>query len=291
MDNFSIRAVSLRTGLSPYVIRAWEQRYGAVRPERTPTGRRRYTQDQVRRLEMLVRARAAGHSIGAIASLPLEEIAGLAADSSDPGPPAIADALAALPSLEAAILDSMFEHALREFGRLEFIDGFLFPFLKEVRRAVENGTLRPAHLSFAHTRLREVLALVATAIPVRSDAPRVVISSAPGLEHEPGLLGSAIHAVSAGWCPIRFGPGTPVEELAFAAESTGARAVVYSIIMSSHVSGTIADATLLRRLAPSTSAVMFGGRLDRASSDTLIRAGLERIPDMHALRDRLAALV
>lgn len=283
--------MSLRPGLSPYVLRAWEKRYGAVRPERTPTGRRRYTQDQVRRLEILARARAAGHPIGAIASLPLEEIAGLVGDLSDPGLPAVVDALAALPSIEPAILDSVFERALRAFGRLEFIDGFVFPFLKEARRSVEKGTLRPAHLSFAHTGLREVLAAIVTAIPVRPDAPRVVISSAPGLEHEPGFLGSAIHAASAGWCPIRFGPGTPVEELAFAAVSKGARAVVYSIVWSSQTSGSIAEATLLRRLAPPTAVVMFGGRLDPASSDVLIGAGLERIQDMRALRNRLASLV
>ncbi len=292
MDGFSIHTVSLRTGLSPYLLRAWELRYGAVRPERTATGRRRYTQEQVSRLVLLARARAAGHSIGSIASLPLEDIAALlAATLTDHTHPAIAEALAALPSLEPAMLDSMFENALRSFGRMEFIDGFMFPFLKAANKAVENGALRPAHLSFAHARLREVLGLVSAAIPVRSDAPRVVLSSAAGLEHEPGLIGSAMYAASAGWCPLRFSPGTPAEELAYVAESKRARAVVYSIIWSSQAANAIPEALLLRRLVPSSAVVMFGGRLEASVAETLISAGLERIADMRALSNRLSALL
>jgi len=291
MKLFSIRAVALRTGLSPYVLRAWEQRYGAVRPERTPTGRRRYTQDQVLRLELLARARAAGHAIGAIASLPLEEVRALSGSPGDSAPPsAIAEALAALPKLDPALLDAEFESALRAFGRLEFMDGFMFPFLKEINKSIGNGTLRPAHLSLAHTRLREVLGLIVAAIPVRADAPRVVLSSAAGLEHEPGLLGAAIYAASAGWSPLRFSPGTQVEELAYVAESKGARALVYSMVMSGQNPGFMAEAILLRRLAPAGAVVMFGGRLDPASADTLVGAGLERIPDMRALSARLSAL-
>ena len=291
MDTYSIQAVSLRTGLSPYVLRAWEQRYGAVRPERTATGRRRYTQDQVKRLDMLAQARASGHSIGSIASLPLEDLSILVGKPTTLASPAIADALEALPSLEPASLDSMFESALRAYGRLEFIDEFMFPFIKDIKKAIENGTLRSAHLSFAQTRLREVLSLVNAAIPIRPDAPRLLLSSASGLEHEPGLLGSAMFAASAGWCPIRFNPGTPVEELAYVAEVKHIRAIVYSIISSSQSAGSIAEAVLLRRLAPPDAVVMFGGRLDSNTSDILIDAGLERIQDMHALRNRLCTLL
>lgn len=136
-----------------------------------------------------------------------------------------------------------------------------------------------------------MLRLVNAAIPIRPDAPRLLLLSASGLEHEPGLLGSAMFAVSAGWCPIRFNPGTPVEELAYVAEVKGVRATVYSIISSSQSAGSIAEAVLLRRLVPPDAVVMFGGRLDTSASDILIDAGLERIQDMHALRNRLSTLV
>lgn len=290
MDQFSIRAVSLKTGISPYVLRAWELRYAAVRPSRTPKGHRRYTAEQVQRLVWIRLAQAAGHSIGSIAALPLEELMSLAGEQRQTGYLFIKDALAALKSLDPAMLDHEFERALQSLGRLELIDGFVFPFLTEARRAVENGTLRPAHLSFAHGRLRDLLGILASSVTVSDDAPRVVLASAPGLEHEPGLLGSAIYAAASGWRPIRFSPGTPAEELAFAAVANRARALVYSIVPSSQTSAAIGEATMLRRLAPPEVVVMFGGRLDAASSDALINAGLERIQNMSALRLRLEAI-
>jgi hypothetical protein len=42
-----IGVVSRRTGLGQDVIRAWERRYGAVVPQRTDTGRRLYTDEDV----------------------------------------------------------------------------------------------------------------------------------------------------------------------------------------------------------------------------------------------------
>jgi MerR family transcriptional regulator, light-induced transcriptional regulator len=290
MDDFSIRAVALRTGLSPYVIRAWELRYAAVTPYRTPTGHRRYTQEQVTKLEWLRRAQADGHSIGTLAALPLEDIMGLVGEERHAGSPLIMDALDALKALDPERIDQEFGRALKVLGRLELIDGFIFPFILGIHKAVEKGTLRSAHLSFAHARLREFLAILASSVAVPGDAPRLVLSSAFGLEHEPGLLGSAIHAAAAGWRTIRLSPGTPVEELAFAAVENGARAVVYSIIGSGQASGAIAEAVMLRRLVSPSTVIMFGGRLDPASSEALIGAGLERIPDMDGLRARLEAL-
>lgn len=290
MDNFSIRAVALRTGLSPYVLRAWELRYAVVRPERTSTGHRRYTQEQVTRLEWLRRAQAAGHSIATIATLPLEELMSLVGEEEHSDSLLVTDALTALKSLDPARIDHEFERALKILGRLELIDGFAFPFISGAQTALEKGTLRSAHLSFAQTRLREFLGLLVSSVTIPEDAPRLVLSSAFGMEHEPGLLGSAIHAAAAGWRTIRLSPGTAVEELAFAAAENKARAVVYSIIASSQTSGAIAEAIMLRRLVPQSVTVMFGGRLDAASANALIAAGLERIPDMDGLRGRLEAL-
>src|SRR5581483_1087908 len=66
----SIKSVARRTGLSAHVIRIWEKRYGAVKPERTGTNRRLYSEEQVERLSLLRELTQAGHSIGAIATLP-----------------------------------------------------------------------------------------------------------------------------------------------------------------------------------------------------------------------------
>src|SRR4030095_11349558 len=69
-----IQVAARLSGLSPHVIRVWERRYGAVKPARTKTNRRFYSDHEVQRLRMLAKATAAGHRIGAIARLGVEDL-------------------------------------------------------------------------------------------------------------------------------------------------------------------------------------------------------------------------
>jgi DICT domain-containing protein/predicted DNA-binding transcriptional regulator AlpA len=57
------REVSHRTGLSPATLRIWEERYGFPRPERLPSGHRRYADREVELLLEVVRERDEGRSL------------------------------------------------------------------------------------------------------------------------------------------------------------------------------------------------------------------------------------
>ena len=59
------REVTRRTGLSPATLRIWEQRYGFPRPERLPSGHRRYAGEEVGRLLEVQRERDEGRSLPA----------------------------------------------------------------------------------------------------------------------------------------------------------------------------------------------------------------------------------
>ncbi len=48
--NYGMKAVSIKTHLSPHVIRVWEKRYQEVTPKRTQTKRRLYSVEDVERL-------------------------------------------------------------------------------------------------------------------------------------------------------------------------------------------------------------------------------------------------
>ena len=72
---YPVRLVSVRTGLSPHVLRAWERRYGVVSPTRTEGGQRLYSDLDVERLVRLRRLTDRGHAIRRIATLPLAQLA------------------------------------------------------------------------------------------------------------------------------------------------------------------------------------------------------------------------
>lgn len=61
----TITGVAARTGLTVTTLRAWEQRHGFPRPDRLDGGHRRYSDDEVRRIEAVLAGRAAGLSLDA----------------------------------------------------------------------------------------------------------------------------------------------------------------------------------------------------------------------------------
>jgi len=71
---YQIGTVSNLTGLDPNTIRAWERRHGAIKPTRTETGRRRYDDETVERLQLLKALVECNESIGMVAHLPDNEL-------------------------------------------------------------------------------------------------------------------------------------------------------------------------------------------------------------------------
>jgi DICT domain-containing protein len=61
----TISEVSQRTGIPPAGLRNWEQRYGLPRPQRSPSGQRRYTEADCALLADVLRFRDRGMSIAA----------------------------------------------------------------------------------------------------------------------------------------------------------------------------------------------------------------------------------
>ncbi len=74
MKYFNIQMAAQISGLSTHTIRAWEKRYGALRPGRTDSGRRQYSNEEIERLTLLSQLTNLGNSIGQIARLPDPEL-------------------------------------------------------------------------------------------------------------------------------------------------------------------------------------------------------------------------
>jgi DICT domain-containing protein len=90
--DLAIKDVAERTGIAAGTIRMWEQRYGFPAPDRTPSGYRRYTQDDVEALRKVLALRRRGLSVPAAISR-AQDAAGGASDH-----PSIYAAVAAVDS-------------------------------------------------------------------------------------------------------------------------------------------------------------------------------------------------
>ena len=64
-NELTIREVAARTGVNAATLRMWEQRYGFPEPGRLESGHRRYSDEDVERVQRVARDRAAGLSVPA----------------------------------------------------------------------------------------------------------------------------------------------------------------------------------------------------------------------------------
>ncbi|WAC18975.1 MerR family transcriptional regulator [Luteolibacter sp. SL250] len=73
-DLFDIRAVSRLTGVSSANLRAWERRYGLVKPHRASSNRRLYSSSDLLRLERVKKLADSGEALSVIAALGEDEL-------------------------------------------------------------------------------------------------------------------------------------------------------------------------------------------------------------------------
>jgi MerR-like DNA binding protein/GAF domain-containing protein len=65
LTGLTVKAVSQRTGIPAATLRTWERRYGFVRPLRSPSGYRLYSDDEIVRIQQVKYLLDQGHTIGA----------------------------------------------------------------------------------------------------------------------------------------------------------------------------------------------------------------------------------
>jgi DNA-binding transcriptional MerR regulator len=62
------------TGIGVHTLRAWEKRYGVVNPERSTSGRRYYSEEDINKLKLIATLNKTGEQISQIAKLSFEEL-------------------------------------------------------------------------------------------------------------------------------------------------------------------------------------------------------------------------
>jgi DNA-binding transcriptional MerR regulator/methylmalonyl-CoA mutase cobalamin-binding subunit len=296
----SIKAVSIRAGLSPHVIRIWEKRYGAVQPERSSTNRRQYSEEDVERLVLLRRATEEGHKIGQIAKLTNDELLNLLSPSSMGLRPLSQDSVTSGESGDGtmhgtAILDELMEAVIRydnnafhdglsrasvAMSRMRLLEDIVIPLIRRVDEMWTRGSLRMAHEHMVSSILRSFLTGLDATSHLPPGAPSLVITTPSGQVHEMGALISASAAVLAGWRVIYLGADLPADEICAAVENNQAAAVALSLVYPTDDHQLGEELRTLRKLLPDDVAIIVGGRALPAYLDVLDQIGAKIMTDM-----------
>lgn len=265
-----IQAVVLRTGLSAHLIRIWEKRYGAVVPNRTATNRRRYSENEIRRLELLRDLTRNGHSIGSVAAVPTDRLERLAGSRPQPARPAaealetdeglIAACLGAVKSFDSLALDRALNRAALVLGGQGMLQRVAAPLAGALGEHWREGRITAAHEHFFSAALKGWLTQAARSYGTTLTATTIVVATPAGQLHELGALLFATSAAHLGWRVVYLGPSLQAADIAGAAQTSGARAVALSIVHPDDDPALGAQLMLLRSLLPADTALIVGGR-------------------------------
>lgn len=294
---YPLRAVIRRTGLTADVIRAWERRYGAVSPGRSDGGQRLYSESDVVRLALLKKATSDGHSIGEIARLDSSSLEALAArgraDSvrSDAGSASrvvIAEAIAAIESMDQNVLEGVLKRAVLSLGATRFIDSIAAELLTQVGDRWHAGTLAPFHEHLASDTVRRTLAWVSDAYEPERSAPCVVVATPAGELHELGAMIVAAAASEEAWRVVYLGANLPAADIAAAARAVGADLVALSLVYGNGEGTTLEIRETARALPDGVALVVGGAAAALLGADELGRE-VHVLDDIGSLRRLLRA--
>lgn len=280
---YPIGAVARRTGLSEHVLRMWELRYRAIVPDRSGGRHRRYSERDIRRVQLLRTAQQRGLAIGEVAGLTDAEIIrlvyhGTAGASAVPLARQMQDCEQAISALDPWRLTATLHRAVMNYGYVAVVEHLIAPVMRRIGARWSSGDLEPHHEHLATTTFRAFLDAALGMQRLSVEAPMAVAGTASGEHHELGILAAAVVAAGEGWRVVYLGADVPAAGIVATAAAHRPGAVLISmtrcppppavlhdlrVVVGSIESGTIvlcggAGADAARPAIESTGAIVAG---------------------------------
>lgn len=257
----SIGELASRTGISVDTIRVWERRYGQPVAVRLPSGHRRYTQADVRRLRRVAETLAMGHRPSTVLRLSEKEVDAILAAH---GPSPVEDQLIAsrlerIRAFDRTNLVEDFERILAQDGVRALLLDHLMPLAASIGRAWADGGLEIRHEHFASELMLDLVRQVRGRIPPPEQGPVILHGTLEGETHSLGVQVGALFTCLGGGRPRIMGVNMPNDELVAAARECEARAVAVSVSLATggvETDRIIGD--LRKRLPPEVDLVVGG---------------------------------
>lgn len=214
----SIGEVERETGLSKDTLRVWERRYGFPMPARDDNDERLYSDEQVQRLRVIKRLLDSGHRPGKIVGLALGELATVGRPiTGKPSPVETGDSTQqAMQMILGHQAEELRDHLIRwlmQLGLRQFVLDVVVPLNSLVGEAWLQGSIEIFEEHLYTNQVQALLQHALSALPAPHRAPRVLLTTLPGEEHQLGLLmAHAFFAMEGTQC-FSLGTQTPMADI------------------------------------------------------------------------------
>lgn len=192
-SRYSIKDLEHLSGIKAHTLRIWEQRYGILKPERTDTNIRFYSDDDLKYLLNISILNTNGVKISRLAQMSREEIHQAVEKmntttytfESD-----ISSLIISTIDLNEALFEQVFQQNIIKTGFERTITEIIYPFLDKIGILWLSGSISPAQEHFISNLIRQKLIVAIDVQPKvpKPDAESVLIFSPENEMHELSLL-------------------------------------------------------------------------------------------------------
>ena len=215
-----IGELAKRTGVSPELLRAWEQRYKLLQPTRTPGGFRLYSaadEARVQRMQSLVSGGLAAAQAARLilSGEPAPRTVSASATISDEE---AANLTASLDRLDEQAANTALDRLFSAYTVETVLQDVVLPYLHRLGERWEADEISVAQEHFASNLLRGRLLGLAQGWG-QGQGPGAVLACLPGEHHELGLLVFGVALRRRGWRITYLGTNSPIGAVADIARS------------------------------------------------------------------------
>jgi DNA-binding transcriptional MerR regulator len=249
-----IGELARRTGVSPDLLRAWESRYGLLRPSRSSGGFRLYSSADEARIHRMTRLIAQGMSAAEAAR---QAVAGdeVGQTVDVPVVAQFADQLrTALDGFDGAAAHAALDRLFAAVSVEIVLADVLVPYLRDLGDRWAAGRASVAQEHFASNLIRG--RLLALSRDWDAGAGRaLLLACLPGEAHDLGLIMFGILTARRGWRVTLLGADTPIDTLQVSIRRIRP---ALTVLVATRRSLLVAHAEALRNLAAGTSTAIAG---------------------------------
>lgn len=242
MAVYSIKELENLSGIKAHTIRIWEKRYQLIKPLRTNTNIRYYTDKELKKILNVAVLNRNGIKISNIARLSEKELRNeiLRVSKAHPSFENTIDELSlAMIDMDEQKFNSLFNKAIIEHGFMDSIIKLAYPFLEKVGILWQTGDVNPAQEHFVTYLIRQkIIAAIDNSKQIlRADAETFLLFLPEGEWHEIGLLFANYLIKEAGHKVIYLGQSVPYSDVL----ATGSTKNIDHILLSYTTRNTIHD--------------------------------------------------
>lgn len=274
MNQYPIRTISELTGVPTTTLRAWERRYGLLKPERTAKGHRLYGSQDIELVKEIVKLLKNNHTISeAIRMINNPELGVMAGNPADGHWAGYQQRmLKSIESFNEQNLDKVYNDALSIYPIDMVTEHVIIPVLTTLGEQWQNREAGIAEEHFFSAFLRNKLGARLHHESQRSRGSRILVSCLPGEYHELGILLFCIAAIGHGYQILYLGTDMPPAQLPLVVQRTDVAAVLLSGTKDDQWDKNL-ESDLSRIFQSISIPLMFGGELSAACKHEIEKLG------------------